>query len=135
MIDELSFDIIEKGVSMEDNSISLNATKILNKTFKPNGNGYDPDEVDEFLDKIIMDYRAFEKYYLESKKYIVELETNWRKEKEKISTLEVENARMKERLSGIKDSSAVNSTNIDLLNRITKLENELYKRGVNPNNI
>ena len=120
---------------MEDNSISLNATKILNKTFKPNGNGYDPDEVDEFLDKIIMDYRAFEIYYLESKKYIVELETNWRKEKEKISTLEVENARMKERLSGIKDSSAVNSTNIDLLNRINKLENELYKRGVNPNNI
>ena len=84
---------------MVDNSISLNATKILNK------------------------------------KYIVELETNWRKEKEKISTLEVENARMKERLSGIKDSSAVNSTNIDLLNRINKLENELYKRGVNPNNI
>ena len=75
---------------MEDNSISLNATKILNKTFKPNGNGYDPDEVDEFLDKIIMDYRAFEKYYLESKKYIVELETNWRKEKEKISKYDTE---------------------------------------------
>lgn len=120
---------------MDNNSISLNAAKILNKTFQPNGNGYDPAEVDEFLDQIISDYKAFERYFVESKKYIVELETQLRKSKEYAQKLEVENAKMASRLSGIKDSDSVSSSNIDLLSRISRLENELYKKGIDPTKI
>ena len=40
---------------MDDKTISLNAKQILAKTFTPHGNGYDPVEVDAFLDQIIHD--------------------------------------------------------------------------------
>ena len=35
--------------------------EILNKKFKTTPNGYDPDEVDAFLDKILDDYRNIDK--------------------------------------------------------------------------
>ena len=117
----------------ENTTISLNAKMILEKTFVPHGNGYDPDEVDAFLDQVIRDYRAFENYYQESKRYTISLETSLRQAKEKIQSLEVENASYSSRLSGVKDSSEVNSTNIAYINRIRRLETELYKRGVDPN--
>jgi len=120
---------------MEDNTISLNADLILKKVFTPDVKGYDPDQVDEFLDQVARDYQAFEAYYADSKKYIVDLETQLRKTREKGSELEVENARLEKRLSGIKDSDAVNSNNIDLLQRIQRLEKELYRLGVDPRKI
>ena len=119
---------------MDDNTtISLNAKAILEKTFVPHGNGYDPDEVDAFLDQIIRDYRAFEAYYKEAKEYTVSLETSLRNAKEKINKVEVENASYSSRLAGVKDTDEVNSTNIELINRIRRLETELFKRGADPN--
>lgn len=120
---------------MDDKTISLDAKQILAKSFAPHGNGYDPDEVDAYLDRIIRDYQAFERYHQESREYTVSLETQLRQAKERIAALEVENAGYKSRLLGIKDSDKVDSTNIDLISRITKLENELYRHGVNPSQI
>ncbi len=120
---------------MDDKTISLNAKQILAKTFTPHGNGYDPVEVDAFLDQIIHDYQAFERYYQESHGYTVDLETQLRQAKEKINSLEVENAGYKSRLKGVKDTDQVTSTNIDLLTRMRKLETELYRHGIDPNTI
>ena len=36
---------------MDENTIKLNSTKIYEKVFTPNVKGYDPDEVDNFLDE------------------------------------------------------------------------------------
>ena len=36
---------------------------LLHKKFPANVKGYDPEKVDETLDEIILDYKAFEKYY------------------------------------------------------------------------
>ena len=116
-------------------TISLNSKLILEKAFTPHGNGYDPDEVDSFLDQIIHDYIAFELYYKESKQYTVSLENSLREAREKISNLEVLNASLNAKVGGVKDSDKVSSENIALLNRIRKLETELYKRGVDPNSI
>jgi len=120
---------------MEDNTISLDAKKILHQVFNPDVKGYDPDQVDSFLDVVAKDYTAFEKYYEESRNYIVELETQLRKARESISQLEVELARLKHRLEGIKDSSSVSTANIDLIQRINRLEKELFQLGVDPRKI
>ncbi len=120
---------------MEDNTISLNCEAILKKVFTPNVKGYDPDEVDAFLDRVAQDYKAFEAYYTEAREYVAQLETQLRSAREKASELEVELARYKQRLEGIKDSDGVNMGNIDLMQRINRLEAELFRLGVDPRKI
>ncbi len=119
---------------MEEKTISLNAETILKKKFTPNVKGYDPNEVDEFLDRVMEDYRGFESYYKESKAYIVDLENQLRKVKETNNQLTLENAKMSSRLAGVKDSSDVNTSNLEYINRINRLETALWKAGLNPNN-
>ena len=128
------FNKIEVG-HMEDNTISLNSQLILKKVFTPDVKGYDADQVDEFLDQVAGDYVAFEAYYNDSKKYIVDLETQLRKARERGSELEVENARLSKRLDGIKDTDKVSPENIELIQRIQRLEKELFRLGVDPRKI
>lgn len=120
---------------MEDKTISLNVNTILTHVFTPDVKGYDADQVDEFLDLVAKDYAAFEEYYADSRKYIVDLETNLRKSREQVSNLEVEKARLSKRLEGIKDSDTVSTNNIELLQRISRLEKELFHLGVDPRKI
>ena len=120
---------------MEESSFNLNANKILAKVFTPNMKGYDPDEVDKFLDDIIEDYQAFDRYYVDSKNYIIQLETSNRRIKEENQRLEQEKAMLKKRFEGLKPSDNPSQENIEYLTRIRKLESELYKLGINPNDI
>lgn len=120
---------------MEDKTITLNAKKILTQVFTPDVKGYDCDQVDEFLDQVAKDYQAFEAYYEEWRKYIVDLETQLRKSREQASALEVENAKLTKRLEGIKSTDGVTTENIDLLQRIGRLEKELYRLGGDPRKI
>ncbi len=120
---------------MDDNSISLTAKKILVKVFTPNVRGYDPDEVDDFLDQVAKDYTSFETYYADSQKYIADLETQLRRYKDEISQHEIENARLKKRVDGIKESDSVTSANIEYLQRIDKLEKALWRLGADPSKI
>ncbi len=120
---------------MEDRAISLNVEQILKKTFTPNVKGYDPDEVDSFLDQIIKDYRSFETYYMESKNYIISLESQLRDLKETSSNLTVEKARLESRLAGVKDPSSISKDNLQYVNRIASLEHALWGLGVDPNGV
>ena len=120
---------------METTNISLNANDILQKVFDAHGKGYDPREVDSFLDIVMADYQAFEKYYKESRDYIMSLEQKLRKIHEAKSNQEVELAKYKSRLGSIKDEDDANMGNIDLLDRINKLEAALYKLGGDPSSI
>jgi len=120
---------------MEESSFNLDANKILTKVFTPNVKGYDPDEVDKFLDEIIADYQAFDRYYMDSKQYIIQLETSNRRVKEENQRLEQERAMLKARFDGLKKSDSPNVENIEYLTRIGKLEKELHRLGVNPRDI
>jgi DivIVA domain-containing protein len=71
-----------------DENFNLTRDQILSKKFTPNVKGYDPDEVDDFLDLIIADYAAFERYMKESKGYIEELELGTNKLKAQNHQLE-----------------------------------------------
>ncbi|MCF0113257.1 MAG: DivIVA domain-containing protein [Bacilli bacterium] len=115
--------------------VGLTDRVILEKRFTPNVKGYDPDEVDYFLDQVIRDYQAYDKYVQDTQAYIQRLETELRKVKASSSDLEVKLASAETRLKGIKDTDKVDTTNISLLQRITRLENALYAKGIDPTKI
>lgn len=120
---------------MDEKTITLNSNKVLTKKFIPNGNGYDPDEVDNFLDFVVKDYIIFEDYVKESKDYIVSLETSLKNETDKVNVLTIENAKLKTRLDGIKDNDDVNMSNIEYIKKIAKYEKVLHSLGIDPRTI
>ena len=113
----------------------LTAEQIGNKVFKGVPRGYDPYEVDKFLDQVILDYEKVENNYLVAKtemdklqKKISDLETDKH-------NLEIELGRIKAKYSKIKPTDNVTGDNIDLIKRINTLETFLWQNGFNPNNI
>ena len=108
---------------------------LLELEFTKNVRGYDPLQVDMALDKVIADLRHYEKFKADAIPYIQELERSIYDLKEKNKDLEVEIAKMNNRLSNIKDNPGVSKENIELLKRIDILEKALYKQGIDPSKI
>lgn len=94
------------------------AKDILQQEFKTKMRGYDPIEVDEFLDGIIKDYETFTK---------------------EILTLQEENDRLNAKVAQLSKSQAISSriqtteapksqavTNFDILKRLSNLEKEVF---------
>lgn len=115
--------------------LSLTSFDILNKTFTSSPRGYSPFEVDEYLDKILLDYRLIETNQLISKKELDEKEMKIKDLEEKVKSLEIENGKLSSKFKNIKDSDNVTSDNINLIQRINVLEKWIYNHGGNPKNI
>lgn len=81
--------------------LNLSVKKIYEKEFKTKLKGYDPEEVDEFLNLIIEDYEVIAQYISECK------ETNQR--------LRDENYKLKKDLMNQSDSSLSKRDSIDLI--------------------
>ena len=113
----------------------LSAEQIGNKIFKGVPRGYDPYEVDKFLDQIIMDYQRVESNFLMGKTEIEKLEARIKSLEEEKHELEIELGRFKSKYSKIKPTDSVNDDNINLIKRINTLETFLWRNGFNPNNI
>lgn len=99
-------------------NFNLNAVAILEKEFKISKNkGYDNEEIDGFLDLIIQDYMKFEKILI------------------KLKELEIENQSLKIQINDMKnikksqENSSNSSSNIDILKRISRLEQAVF--GIN----
>lgn len=113
----------------------LSTEEIGNKVFKGVPRGYDPYEVDKFLDQIIMDYERVETNYLLTKgEYDAMKQRIMALEKEK-GELEVELGKFKAKYSKIKPTDNVTDDNINLIKRINTLETFLWQNGFNPHNI
>ena len=105
---------------MYQDRIMLNSNDILEKEFKIDTRGYRPQEVDKYLDIIIKDYE-------EMNSIIRELE------KEKKQLIE-DNISLKQEIRNLKTKIEVlteaegsgNTTNADMLRRISKLEKIIY---------
>lgn len=110
---------------------------ILDIKFTKDVKGYDAYQVDQTLDKIIIDYKVYERRNKEMSDYIRQLETDTQKQIDEINGLKVENARLNNRLKGLNQESDIqtNRNNIDLLKRIRTLETFLYKKGIDPTKI
>ena len=113
----------------------LSSEEIGNKVFKGVPRGYDPYEVDKFLDTIIADYEKVESNYLASKEEIDALNKKIKKLDEERHYLEIELSKLKAKYSNVKPTDAVNDDNINLIKRINILEKFLWRNGFNPDNI
>ena len=118
-----------------DFKFNLTSKAILNKTFSKNVKGYEPLEIDSFLDQVIADYRLFEKALFDRDEYIADLETLIKKHRDQISSLEIDNAKYRKRLENIKDEGKVSMQNVEYLRRIDILEKDLYRIGVDPSKL
>lgn len=92
---------------------------ILQKEFKTKMmNGYDPEEVDEFLDNVIKDYEAYNKELLmlqeENNRLVAKME----------QMSKVQQAMPRGGAQEIPKSAAV--TNFDILKRLSNLEREVF---------
>ncbi len=113
----------------------LSANKILDKEFCAKKPGYDALEVDKFLDTIVDDYRNLEAYINELENKTSELSQTVKLYKERMDKLEIQNAVMTDKLANISNNESASLANIDLLKRISMLEQALYKAGVDPSKI
>lgn len=126
-----------------EKSVNLTAKEILDKKFTKNVKGYDPVEVDSYLDRIIHDYQVYAALLSEKNAKISALEKELRAHndesassdnrlkalREQVKQLEIENASLKNKLDGIKPGDKVNSENMEWIQRCRKLENFLYQHG------
>ena len=113
----------------------LSSEEIGNKVFKGVPRGYDPYEVDKFLDSIISDYEKVEENYLASQEEMRGLNEKIRKLEEERHYLEIELSKIKAKYTNVKPTDAVNDDNINLIKRINILEKFLWRNGFNPDNI
>ena len=115
--------------------LELTAKDILNKKFRQSPNGYNPEEVDAFLDKILEDYKSFD---AESKEFELKL-TNLKRENEvlKANIREKDYEISIQKGKNLAASTAKNSSldNLTLLQRCGAYEKKLHELGVDPSKI
>ena len=103
--------------------LNLSAKDILENEFHVDFKGYRAIEVDEFLDQIIKDYNTFEEH-------VGELNA-------KINQLELQNSSLKAEVMELQNKVAMQNvgnseeaiTQVDILKRLVKLENEVYSKN------
>ena len=127
---------------MEKN-VKLTINDIYNRRFEKDVKGYNPDEVDTFLDEIIKDYDAYEKCIASLEGEIAKLNKDLSSKTNDVSTpakramdaeqkakeLEIANASLNNKFAGIKPGDAITEENLEYIQRIHEYETFLYQQG------
>ncbi len=124
------------------NDIKLSAQDILKKQFRSKVKGYDPDEVDAYLDQVISDYETFQQLIEDLYGQIGTLQRQLMDEKQKEKKTVVAERKDEEKLKTYtpshRRSAAVSnfaqedegqgeiSTNMAIIQRISTLERKVY---------
>lgn len=104
----------QRGATMDN--INFTPKDILQKEFKPKMRGYDPADVDTFLDSVIKDYENFSK---------------------EIERMQNENDRLTDKVDELSKQASVGgtveesapvsgATNVDVLKRLSNLERRVF---------
>ncbi|SKA11328.1 DivIVA domain-containing protein [Pilibacter termitis] len=96
--------------------LNYTTQEILNQQFKTKMRGYDPEEVDEYLDNIIRDYEAMQKEILALQEENDHLQAQVEK-LQKISSAKPQEAAQ---------PKSATVTNFDILKRLSNLEREVF---------
>lgn len=115
--------------------LNLNSKEILEKVFPNVPRGYDPLEVDKYLDIVRRDYKLVEANYLEESSEVDTLKARIATLEKENETLKIENEKYASRLKDINENDNVTVDNIDLVKRINVLEKFLYQHGYIPSQI
>ena len=102
--------------------MKLTVEDVLEKQFNIDFKGYSSGEVDEFLDLVIADYQQYNKTIEELGNHLQEYERRINTLKAKIIELEGKQD------AAISVDSSVSSSNVDILKRLTRLENEVFRK-------
>ena len=123
---------------MEELKLKLSASEINSKEFQDKNGGYDSLQVDRYLDLIVNDYIAFEQYENLTKKLYAnydELVKTCEIYKTKLSESEYQRTLLQEKVEALKQNEGSATSNIELLQRISTLEQALYNLGKDPSKI
>ncbi len=123
---------------MEELKLKLSASEINSKEFQAKNGGYDALQVDRYLDLIVNDYIAFEQYENSTKKLYAnydELVKTCEIYKTKLSESEYQRTLLQEKVEVLKQNEGNATSNIELLQRISTLEQALYNLGKDPSKI
>ena len=101
--------------------LNLSPEEILNFVPKVDFKGYSAKEVDAFLDKVMADYQTVEKNIQELLDMIASLQNE-------VDALKAENVELKGKARNIDLSNTTSYSNVDLLKRISRLEEEVYRK-------
>lgn len=123
---------------MEELKLKLSASEINSKEFQAKNGGYDSLQVDRYLDLIVNDYIAFEQYENSTKKLYAnydELVKTCEIYKSKLFESEYQRTLLQEKVEVLKQNEGNATSNIELLQRISTLEQALYNLGKDPSKI
>lgn len=115
--------------------LSLSSRDILEKEFKKNVKGYDPLEVDEFLDKVLQDYRIIDDVVINLNNKVEQLQKQLGALQRDYDDLEVSSNSQIQRKSTFAVNDYSRLDNLELLKKIGAYENKLYQMGVDPSKI
>ena len=106
--------------------INMSVDEILNKDFSIQYKGYVPEEVDEFLDRVLREVRVIkeiEEYYETQNSALKKANSVLRN---KVDTLETDIELLKTERAELSEEDK-NSTNLDLIKKIADLEKKLHE--------
>lgn len=101
--------------------VNLTVEEILDKQFNVDFKGYSASEVDAFLDIILEDYQIYEENLDELKSEIQKLH-------EEVAELKKQNLELEGKQRVIDLSNTTSYSSVDLLKRVARLEEEVYKK-------
>lgn len=115
----------------------ITSADILEKKFRANVKGYDAEEVDAFLDRVIETMVRYESFTKNDLPRLEKAGTQLDKLTKRNQELEVELAILKDKFAGLaeNDTLSVNQNNLELHKRIGQLEKALYQLGQDPTKI
>ncbi|HBB05904.1 MAG TPA: hypothetical protein DCZ41_04945 [Firmicutes bacterium] len=122
-----------------EKKIDLTIDAIYKEKFEKDVKGYNAEQVDIFLDRIIRDYDTFSEIISSKDAQIASLKAELSKTKEQIAnadvdyerlrSLERENSVMAKRLESIKPGDTPNAENLRYIQRVNALESFLFNEG------
>ncbi len=99
----------------------LSVEEVYEKQFNIDFKGYCAKEVDEFLDLIIQDYQEYDRNIENLGQMIQEYERSNNELKKRIQELEIA-------LNAESEKTSKTSDNVDILKRLTRLENAVFSK-------
>lgn len=101
--------------------LKLTPKEILDMEFKVDFKGYNPTEVDSFLDVVLEDYQVMEENVQELLDLVASLQ-------DEVKKLRAENMELQGKQRAFDLSNTTSYSSVDLLKRISRLEEEIYNK-------